>query len=397
LTDFSMDRYRTVTLGILGALVLFFAGLWAGGHPSDLPGGIRNVFIPKDTRVRDELINSIEDLYYKKVPRKQLEDASLKGIVASLGDRFSEYLTPSESKVFDQQLNGGEFAGVGITVNPEKRGLRVLNVIPKSPADGAGIRADDVITGVDGKSIAGAAARTASTKIRGKPGTVVRLTVLSPGGKTKTVTVKRAKIQAPVTQSRIVTYKGVKYGVADLSTFNQGAHTKLRDQVDTLLKQGAKGIVLDLRGNGGGLLQEGRDVASIFVNKGLIVSTSGRHSPEQKLDATGGAISPKIPVVVLVDGGTASASEIVTGALRDHSRATVVGQRTFGKGVFQEIEPLSNGGVLRLTVGRYFLPDGENLTGHGIVPQVPAKDNPHTNRDEALDAALRTRRSKTAA
>jgi carboxyl-terminal processing protease len=389
-----MDRYRIPLLALLGAAVLFFAGMWLGGHPNDLPGSLRSHFVASDTAVRDEVIDTIEQEYYRKVPRKELETASLKGIVASLGDRFSRYLTPDETKSFNNQLNGGEFAGIGVTVNPVKRGLQVDAVIPKSPAAGVGIRQGDVITAVNGKSIAGAAARTASSQIRGRPGTSVRLTVRSPSGKSRTLGVKRAKLQVPVTSGRIVTQNGVKLGVAALSTFSEGAHGKLREQVDRLLKDGAKGIVLDLRGNGGGLLQEGRLVASIFVQKGLIVSTNGRSSPEQKLFATGGAISPKIPVVVLVDGGTASASEIVTGALRDHDRATVVGTKTFGKGVFQQIEPLSNGGVLDLTVGRFFLPDGENLGGHGIVPQVKASDNPRTPRDEALDTALSTLRSK---
>ena len=346
--------------------------------------------------MREELIDTIEQSYYKKVPRRALENASLKGIVSSLGDRFSQYLTPAESKSFNSELNGGEFAGVGVSVVPEKRGLLVTNVIPDSPASHAGIRASDVITEVGGQSIAGAAARTASSKIRGKPGTTVQLTVVSTGRKSRTLTLKRAKLHAPLTESRLVTRHGVKLGVAELSTFGEGAHAKLREQIDRLLRQGAKGIVLDLRGNGGGLLQEGRLVASIFVNKGLIVSTNGRTSPEQKLYATGGAISPKIPVVVLVDGGTASASEIVTGALRDHHRATVVGTKTFGKGVFQQIEPLSNGGVLDLTVGRFFLPDGENLAGNGIVPQVKAQDNPRTSRDEGLDTALQTLLNKGA-
>jgi carboxyl-terminal processing protease len=352
--------------------------------------------VASDTAVRDELIDSIEQSYYKKVPRSALETASLKGIVSSLGDRFSQYLTPAESKSFNSELNGGEFAGVGVSVVPEKRGLLVTNVIPGSPAAGAGIRPADVITAVNGTSIAGAAARTASSEIRGKPGTTVRLTVASPSGKARTLTVKRAKLHAPLTEGRLVTRRGVKLGVAELSTFGEGAHAKLREDIDKLLRQGAKGIVLDLRGNGGGLLQEGRLVASIFVEKGLIVSTNGRESPEQRLSATGGAISPKIPVVVLVDGGTASASEIVTGALRDHHRATVVGTKTFGKGVFQQIEPLSNGGVLDLTVGRFFLPDGENLAGHGIVPQVKAQDNPRTAPDEALDRALNTLLAKGA-
>ncbi|MEA2459333.1 MAG: carboxyl-terminal processing protease, partial [Thermoleophilaceae bacterium] len=168
-------------------------------------------------------------------------------------------------------------------------------------------------------------------------------------------------------------------------------HGQLRQAVDKALAGGDKGIILDLRGNPGGILDEGRLVASIFVDKGLIVSTKGRTQPEQKLYATGDAIPANVPMVVLVDSGTASAAEIVTGALRDYNRATVVGHKTFGKGVFQQIEPLANHGLLKLTVGSYYLPKGENLAGHGIEAQVRAPaDDPKTKRDEALPVALRT-------
>ncbi|HXD59205.1 MAG TPA: S41 family peptidase [Thermoleophilaceae bacterium] len=381
-------------LAVLGGLAIFFLGLWLGGHPSSLPEKLRDTFVAKDISVRDEVINTIEDKYYKKVPRSQLDNASLKGIVESLGDRFSNYFSPSETKTFDAALNG-QYEGIGITVNPTDRGLEVVGVFVNSPAAKAGIRKGDVIVAVNGQSIKGAASRGASDKIQGKPGTSVQLSVSSPGEtRPRVLTVKRAKIQQPVADGRVVTDKGDKIGVVSLATFSEGAHAKLKEQVDKVLKQGAKGLVLDLRGNGGGLLQEGRAVASIFVPKGLIVRTDGPHSPEQKLNATGGAISPSIPMTVLVDGGTASAAEIVTGALRDYNRATVVGSKTFGKGVFQEIEPLSNGGALELVVGRYFLPHGENISGTGIEPQVSAKDDQKTPRDEALDSALNTVRAK---
>jgi carboxyl-terminal processing protease len=379
---------------VLGGLAIFFLGLWLGGHPSSLPGKLRDTFVAGDISVRDEVINTIEDHYYKKVPRSSLNNASLKGIVDSLGDKFSNYFSPSETKTFDANLNG-QYEGIGISVNPSDRGLEVVGVFVNSPAAKAGIRKGDVIVAVDGQSIKGAASRAASDKIQGKPGTSVQLSVLSKGEDTpRVLTVKRAKIQQPVADGRVVTSKGDKIGVVSLTTFSQDAHEKLREQVDQVLKQGAKGLVLDLRGNGGGLLQEGRAVASIFVPKGLIVRTDGPHSPEQKLDATGGAISTSIPMTVLVDRGTASAAEIVTGALRDYERATVVGTRTFGKGVFQEIEPLSNGGALELVVGRYFLPHGENISGTGIDPQVSAQDDQKTPQDEGLDSALNTVRSK---
>ena len=158
--------------------------------------------------------------------------------------------------------------------------------------------------------------------------------------------------------------------------------------------------MLDLRDNGGGLLNEAVLISSIFIPEGKIVTTKGRSRPEHVFEATGGAISTKIPVVVLVNGESASASEIVTGALQDRDRANVVGTRTFGKGVFQEIEQLSNGGALDITVGEYFLPSGRNLggggpkKGAGITPDVKAQDDDKTKRDEALDVAVRTARAR---
>jgi carboxyl-terminal processing protease len=164
----------------------------------------------------------------------------------------------------------------------------------------------------------------------------------------------------------------------------------LRTKVDDVLKHGADGIVLDLRGNGGGLLSEAVLVSSIFIEDGRIVSVRGRHRSERTEDAEGKAINPHIPLVVLVDGGSASASEIVTGALRDRGRATVVGTNTFGKGLVQEVEGLSNGGYLDLTVANYYLPNGKTIGTDGLKPQVRARDLPRTKRDEALPVALDT-------
>jgi carboxyl-terminal processing protease len=170
----------------------------------------------------------------------------------------------------------------------------------------------------------------------------------------------------------------------------------VRGQVDKVLHAGARGLILDLRENGGGLLEEAVNTASIFIPDGTIVSTDGRSEPREVYMAKGGAISTKIPMVVLVDRGTASAAEIVTGALQDRGRAKVVGTHTYGKGVFQEIQPLPNGGALDFTVGEYFTPDGHNLggggvrQGAGITPNVYAYTNPRSSTDTALTVAERT-------
>ena len=378
-------------LALVSALVALVAGLWLGGHPKDLPGPVRDVFVQEDRALRAELIDSIEDNYYKPVHEGRLDDASLKGIVESLGDPYSHYLTPKEAHQFSEEVSG-HFEGVGMNVEQDKRGLKVLRVFDGSPAEAAHIRRGDFILGVNGRSIAGVNSDVATSRIKGPAGTTVELRVYTPGDDgDRTVKVKRERIEVPVARGRLVERDGHRIGVAELIGFSDGAHALLSRQIKRLRGRGAEAIVLDLRGNGGGLLLEAVAVSSLFIEDGEIVSVRGRHRPGRTHDAEGDAILPKdVPMVTLVDGGSASASEIVTGALRDRGRATVVGTYTFGKGLVQEVEHLSNGGVLDLTVANYYLPDGETISSKGIKPQVRAVDNPDTDRDEALPVALDT-------
>jgi carboxyl-terminal processing protease len=369
-------------------------GIYLGGHPSTLPEPVRDVLVQDgDGQVYDEAIDTLERDYYRKVDRKDLLNQSLDHAVRSLDDRFSNYFAPRDYSDF-QQATEGRFEGVGMSVDPVDGGLRVITVYDGSPAKQGGLEPGDVITKVNGHSIAGQDSTEATTRIKGPAGTEVRLTVRS-GKSTREVTLKRAEVEIPVVRSEMRTVDGHKVAYVHLAGFTAGAHDAVGEAVRQLLKQGAEGVVLDLRDNGGGLLNEAVQISSIFIPDGRIVSTKGRSRPERVYEATGDAIDTDIPVAVLVNDRSASASEIVTGALQDRKRATVVGTRTFGKGVFQEIEPLSNGGALDITVGEYFLPSGRNLggggvsRGSGVKPDVYAKDNPKTPRDEALQAALR--------
>ena len=379
---------RNAVLVLACSLLALAAGLYLGGHPSTLPGPIRDSFVEEDRALRSELVDTIRDNFYKPVDESKLDDGSLNGIVDSLDDPYSHYLSPKQAESFEESVSG-QFEGVGMSVEKDNRGLRVLNVFGGSPAADAGIRKQDLILSVNGRSIAGLSSDVATGRIKGPAGTKVQLEVFTPGrSDSRTVSVKRERIHVPVATARVVERGGHRIGVVRLFGFSSGAHGVLRRKVNKVLGEGAQGLVLDLRGNGGGLLSEAVLVSSIFIEDGEIVSVRGRERSERTETAEGNAIDPDIPVVVLVDGGSASASEIVTGALRDRGRATVVGTNTFGKGLVQEVEPLSNGGYLDLTVANYYLPGGKTISTRGLKPQVKAVDKPRTKRDEALPVAL---------
>ena len=379
-----MTRTITAVVAVLAALAL---GMYLGGHPSDLPEPLRDVFVDENTSVQAEATDVIQDNYYRSVTDLRLRDASLRGMVRSLNSRFSFYFTPRENALF-RQATSGEFSGVGMTVVEHPRGLRVAGVFDASPAKRVGIRPGDVITRVNGRSIAGQSSNVSTARIKGKEGTFVRLTIRR-GNRTRQLRVRRERIRVPAASSKLRSAGGKKLGVLELAGFTSGAHGELVREIKRRERAGAEGFVLDMRANGGGLLDEAVLVSSAFVPKGVIVTTKGRKRPKRVFTATG-EVATRKPIVVLVDRGTASASEIVTAALNERLGAPVVGRRTFGKGVFGQIFELSNGGALDLVVGNYYTPTGRNLNGKGISPDIRTSDNPDTASDEALQRALST-------
>ena len=387
-------RSRSPLVVVLAILipVALVVGLWVGGHPNSLPGPLRDAFVDENDQTLNQGLDILQRDYYRKLGRGDLVNRSLSGAVRSLGDRFPHYFDPKAFAAF-QRSTEGKFSGVGINVAPDKRGLRVLAVFPNSPAKRAGLGSGDVVVAVNGTTLAGRSTEFASGLIQGKQGTKVTLTVVSKGHR-KTERLTREQIDVPSVSSRVVKSAGVPVAYVRLADFSEGAGDELSHVVKQRLKGGAKAVVLDLRGNGGGLLNEAVKAASVFIPEGPVVSTDGRTRPRHVFKATGDAISTKVPVVVLVDEGTASAAEIVAGALEDRHRAKLVGTRTFGKGVFQEIEPLENGGALDITVGEYFTPSGKNLggggtrRGAGLTPNVVVRQPPRSHADKTLATGL---------
>jgi carboxyl-terminal processing protease len=397
----SLRSRRQALVALLAALLplLLLAGIYLGGHPQALPRPLRDALVSKDVRSTQEAFAVIREDYYRRIGGDQLASQGIAGAVRGLNDRFSTYLDPRAYRRF-LDSSKGQFSGVGMEVADDPRGLRVTRVFPRTPAARAGIRPGDAIVAVGGASIAGKPSAATSALIRGRPGTTVLLTIVS-GGRRRVARVARARVSAPSVTLALRTFRGVRLGIDAVAGFTSGVHGELRTAVERQRRAGAKGILLDMRGNGGGLLEEAVLVSSIFIPSGTIVSTRGRTRARQVYEATGGALAGRFPIVVLVDHDTASAAEIVTAALQERRGAKVVGTRTFGKGVFQEVRELSNGGALDITVGEYFTPDGRNLggggvrPGAGIAPDVPVHPQRGGHGDRALAVALRTLASGT--
>lgn len=376
----------------LGAILVLALGILIGGHPGWLPSPLRSVFVADSG---NNLVNQAMDIlsrdYYRPLSSGTLADKSIAGAIAGLNDPYSQYYNPADYRSFMSESDP-HLSGVGIDVEPIRQGLRIVEVFPDSPAARAGLTGGDLVVGVGSVSLVGRPQDFGSRLIKGPAGTPVTLVVQS-GRVRRKLTIKRANIVVPVAAGELASARGVKVGVVRLARFTDGAGAEVRDQVQKVLHQGARAIVLDLRSNGGGLLDEAVNVASIFIPDGTIVSTEGRSQPRQVYVARGGAISAAVPVVVLVDKGTASSAEIVTAALRDRRGAKVVGTRTYGKGVFQELQTLSNGGALEIVTGRWFEPSGRNVGGPGVTqgtgiqPDLRVVDDPHVRADRALTVA----------
>ena len=388
-----MKRYLLTVAALIAALA---AGIYIGANPhTPVLGSLKDVVAPEKAEIStDQAQSLIEDDFYRKVPNTRLTNGSINGMVRSLKDPYSHYFDPEQNKAFEQALSG-KYTGVGMAVNQDKRGLLITTTYDGSPAKAAGLKAGDVIVAVNGKSIAGESADVAVAKIKGPEGTPVTLTVATPATKRATklgaqrhVKLVRKQIDVPIAEGKLYKRGGRKIGVVYLAGFTETAGDAVTKQVDKLKKQGASSWVLDLRGNGGGRLDQAVSVSSIFLNNGMIVATDGRSLTRKQYNAIKPYFRTAAPLVVLVDKGSASASEITSGALKYRNRALIVGTRTFGKGVFQEVTELKNGGAVSLTVGRYVLPGNHYITKVGLKPDLTVEDNAKTGADEALDASF---------
>jgi len=345
-----------------------------------------NLFGEIFERVRTDYVEGTED-------RKLIEDA-INGMLTSL-DPHSSYMPPKSFRDMQVQTRG-EFGGLGIEVTMENGFVKVVSPIDDTPAARAGLRPGDFVTHIDNEPVLGLTLQEAVEKMRGPVNSNIKLMVRRGGTDPFEVTLARAVIRVQSVRSRV---EG-DLGYVRITSFTEQTESGVKNAIDRIRQQAGgklRGLVLDMRNNPGGLLDQAIAVSDAFLDKGEIVSTRGRRNDEaQRFNAKPGDLLNGLPIVVLINGGSASASEIVAGALQDHRRAILLGTRSFGKGSVQTIIPMGNQGAIRLTTARYYTPSGRSIQAQGIDPDIvvePARlekvDQPRARRESDLRGALR--------
>jgi len=339
----------------------------------------------EDLRVFSEIFAKVKSDYVEDVKDKKLLENSIRGMLTGL-DPHSAYLDPEEYKTL-QEGTSGEFGGLGIEVGIEDGFVKVIAPIDDTPAQKAGIQAGDVIVRIDDTPTKGMSLNEAVEKMRGKPGTPIKLSIIRQGvDNPLDFVIQRAIIKVDSVKGRTLE-PGFAY--IRLSHFQQHTGEDLNDTLSTLKRENndkLKGLVLDMRNNPGGVLNAAVDVCDAFMEKGKIVYTQGRVKDSQlEFNAKPGDMLKGSPMVVLVNGGSASASEIVAGALQDSQRAVIMGSQTFGKGSVQTILPMNNGAALKLTTARYYTPSGRSIQAQGITPDIQLKSVKIAALDEGIE------------
>ena len=384
-----MERWQKISISVLGVLVVIAAAFSAGYSVARRslhgPGDTPTI----DTNEKEAALRIIRNAYeeirgtaVKQPGEEELARGAVRGMIKVLqkveDDPYALFYTPQAYRSF-QELTTGRFSGIGVWLKNVKKSLQIVSVLPESPALAAGLQAEDVIQTIDGRDVDTMTSDEAIARIKGPEGTEVDLEI-ARGDEVLQFTITRQELDLP---SVTASLEG-DVGYLQLVTFADGAGESVRAEVKRLSERGAEGIVLDMRDNGGGLFDEAVDVASVFIEDGDIVSYESRTEEDVVYEAEGDAFED-IPLVVLVNGGTASASEIVTGALQDRERAIVVGTTTYGKGSVQRLVPLLDGSALKLTTAAYFTPGGGGIDGEGIEPDVQVDDVAEVQKQRAFE------------
>ncbi len=344
--------------------IIFVVAMGVGGTQQTSP----DLFSPLS-----QVYQTIKSYYYQpdQLNDQQALYGALKGLVEQLDDPYSEFFDPLDLKNFESSLQG-EFSGVGIEITIKDNILTVIAPLAGTPAEEAGVRAGDQILEVDGDSTEGITLSEAAVKIRGEVGTTVTLTVRHKDGTEEEIPIVRGTITVEAVTSKLVDNGRIAY--IQLSRFDDSVTLELDKALNGFNLNAIDGFILDMRNNPGGLLSAAISVSSRFVDNGVIVSTSSRISGDQQYFSSGNNL-PNLPLAILINGGTASASEITAAAIRDHEMGILIGEKSFGKGVIQQLFNYADGSALKLTIGEYRTPSGRAVQGVGLTPDIAVAED----------------------
>lgn len=348
--------------------------------------GISTVVGTLDLSTVQETYRKLSSEYAGDINEQKMINMANKAIVESVDDPYTEYLTASEAADYNDDLSGNIGGGIGAELGIRHDKVTVLQPLDNSPAKEAGIKPGDVIMAVNGSSVEEETLTEVVDKIRGEVGTTVELTLVRSDEQLK-VSVTRNQIIAPDVEANIED----SIGIIEVSRFDKNTGQNIRSAAEDFKKQGVEGVVLDLRGNGGGYLEAAVSAAGVWLNDKTVVIEKKNDVTQRTFESDKNPVLNDVPTVVLIGEGTASASEIVAGALRDHGAATIVGSKSFGKGSVQALIGLSNGAELKVTIAKWYTPKGNNINKEGIHPDERVAidiDDINNGKDPQLDAAL---------
>ena len=371
-----MNRGKKVERSTLVLVSVFMLVLgFAGGSRID---DIRNLIAPVFGLKKVERIDfsNVEKTYQAlvsnfdgEIDKQKIIDGASKGLVEAAGDKYTEYMTSKEAEEFNKSLSGDVGTGIGVELAKDGDSVKVVRVLAKNPAESAGILAGDVISKVNGEDVSKENTSEISKKIRGDAGTTIKIGVVR-GNEKKEFSVMRAKIENPSVELT------KKDGVATLSIyrFDNETGALAKKYAEEIKNEGISKVILDLRGNGGGYVQAAKTVASLWLEKNaLIVSEKAGSKTVEEIRATGDNPLKGVKTVILLDGSSASASEIVAGALKEHRAAQIVGEKSYGKGSVQTTINMPNDALLKVTIAKWFTPSGKNISNNGISPDIEVK------------------------
>jgi carboxyl-terminal processing protease len=338
------------------------------------------------------IVDLVKRSYVEETDIDTLLTGAIDGMLESLDDPYTVYLPPRDFKNMQEEFDG-KYGGIGIVITMKEKQLTVVSPITGTPGERVGLQGGDMIMAIDGVSTKDMPMDEAVGMMKGKPGTEVTLTIKRKAEEESVdelkefdIDIVREEIELSYVESEM---KTDKIGYIRLSQFIDGVGEEIATEIEKLHKKGAKAYILDLRNNPGGLLGEASKVASNFIDKGYVVHVKERQGEKTSIPVYSQITAIDDPLVILVNGGSASASEIVTGAIQDNQRGVIVGEKTFGKGVVQSVIPLSDGSAVKLTTAKYYTPKDRFIHHQGIEPDVEVKYNPDTEADEQLDEAIK--------